>query len=245
MGAKLISIGHQQVRTIEDVHRAVLGNRRLFLRLCDPASKYRTLSPQSRRLLAAWKDLCLLPPRMYQIRFPAFLDCEAAADASAAADRFGLGGFLSVNGTTIWFSECFTLRDFAFANLDLRAPANKEITSFETLAQLALVWALHQHVPSGRISVRIPSGSDNTGTESVANSLYTSAKHLCFFAQRLALLSSWCGIYLDVSHIAGEKNEKADYLSRLEGVDPVGDEWPLSSRIVSPPFQTSEAFLLP
>ena len=54
----------------------------------------------------------------------------------------------------------------------------------------------------------------NTGAESAANSFYSATLPLAAFAQRLALLSSFCGIQLDVSHIAGPKNEDADFLSR-------------------------------
>ena len=46
----------------------------------------------------------------------------------------------------------------------------------------------------------------------------------------LLLLSSFTGIHLDVQHIAGPKNEDADYLSRWLEHAPLAARWKLSFR---------------
>ena len=67
---------------------------------------------------------------------------------------------------------------------------------------------------------------DNTGAESAANKMFTTAWPLAAFTpQRLALLSSFTGIHLDVQHIAGPKHEDADYLSRWLEHTPLAARW--------------------
>ena len=85
---------------------------------------------------------------------------------------------------------------------------------FDTDCAGLFCFKLHYLVPV--FSMRIASLSDNTGAETCANKLYSSQMPLAAFSQRLALLSSYCGIFLDVTHIAGPKNEAADFLSRRD-----------------------------
>ena len=66
------------------------------------------------------------------------------------------------------------MEDFAFAGLTLSASASDDISCYECLAQIALLHCACAVTSSGRIRVRIPSWTDNTGAESVANKLYTS-----------------------------------------------------------------------
>ncbi|CAE7469263.1 unnamed protein product [Symbiodinium sp. CCMP2456] len=104
---------------------------------------------------------------------------------------FAIGGFVKLSVATLWFSEQFSVADFAFAGIEF----------------------------PGRMHVRIPSWSDNTGAESVSNKLFTSSYPLSIFAQRLALFSCFSGIELDTTHISGSRNELADWLSRWNGTD--------------------------
>ena len=50
--------------------------------------------------------------------------------------------------------------------------------------------------------------------QSRGNFLFTTSRPLAFFLERLALLSAHHRVVIDVSHIAGEVNDKADALSR-------------------------------
>ena len=123
----------------------------------------------------------------------------------------------------IWFSESFTVQDFAFSGLTLSDSASDDISCYECLAQIALLHCACAVTSSGRICVRIPSWTDNTGAESVANRLYASKYPLCMFAQRLALFSCFTAMELDTTHISGPRNELADWLSRWNGSDTLPD----------------------
>ena len=127
--------------------------------------------------------------------------------------RFAIGGFLRFSSCVIWFSESFDVADFAFAGLRLSASASDDISCYECLAQIALLHCACAVTSSDRFHVRIPSWTDNTGAEAVANKLYTSRYPLCMFAQRLALFSCFTAMELDTTHISGPRNELADWLS--------------------------------
>ena len=101
--------------------------------------------------------------------------------------RFAIGGFLRFASCIIWFSESFEVADFAFANLTLSSSASDDISCYECLAQIALLHCASAVTSSGRLHVRIPSWTDNTGAEAVANKLYTSRYPLCI----VCLLSGW------------------------------------------------------
>ena len=115
--------------------------------------------------------------------------------------------------------------------LQLRQPAHKDIACYETLAQIALVHAYRTIFPSGRVAVRLPSFSDNAATEAIGAKLYTSKWPLGAFAQKLSIISALSGIELDISHVAGEKNDDADFLSRWNQVDALPARWNMDSRV--------------
>ena len=75
------------------------------------------------------------------------------------------------------------------------------IASFETLAQIALVWLVATSFPGFRFPICLKSLSD-TGAESVSNKLFTTHP-LCLFVEILTCLASTTGIELDVSHVPG------------------------------------------
>ena len=51
----------------------------------------------------------------------------------------------------------------------------------------------------------------------MCNKLYTSKVPLNLFVRKLCMWSALSGISLECSHIAGEKNDDADFLSRWNG----------------------------
>ena len=58
---------------------------------------------------------------------------------------------------------------------------------------------------------------DNSGAEAVCNKLYTSKTPLNLFVCKLCMWSALLDILLECSHIVGEKNDDADFLSRWNG----------------------------
>ena len=107
----------------------------------------------------------------------------------------------------------------------------RSIASFETLAQIALVWLVATSFPGFRIPICLKSLSDNTGAESVSNKLFTTTHPLCLFVEILTCLASTTGIELDVSHIPGADNIIADDLSRWDFSTPVPHDFQTSERI--------------
>ena len=231
VGSKLLSVRHREVRCKADLGRVPLGHRRIWLRVADPASKRRKLSLLSRDLLDFWLHWSKLPPFYKALQAPPTLDVEAAADAMASGSEFGIGGYIRSSTGTIWFSEFFNVADFAFASIPLKSQASDDISSYECLAQIALVVLLRSRCPGARCRIRLASFCDNTGAESAANTFYSATMPLVAFAQRLALLSSFCGILLDVSHIAGPKNEDADFLSRWRPEAVMPSSWNAALRL--------------
>ena len=230
LGAKVISLRHKNVTSKADLLSVPLGDKTIWLRIADPSSKRRLLSALSRELLLFWAGWSRLPPQFVPLRQAPTLPAEAAADAMASGSTFAIGGFIKLPAITLWFSECFSISDFSFANLPLHSSASSDISCYECLAQLALVVLLQTALPGSRLSIRLASLSDNTGAETASNKLYSSKMPLAAFAQRLALLSSYCGIFLDTSHVAGPKNAEADFLSRWRADQPLPPDWPCIGR---------------
>ncbi|CAE7041542.1 unnamed protein product [Symbiodinium sp. CCMP2592] len=164
--------------------------------------------------------------------FSQFVKVEAFADARADGELIGIGGFIAFpSGAYIWFSQAWQLSDLSVLSLELRRPAHKDIACYETLAQIALVHAYRSVFPSGRVAVRLPSFPDNASTEALGAKLYTAKWPLGAFAQKLSLISAASGIELDISHIAGEKNDDADLLSRWNQTDSLPDKWRKEDRV--------------
>ena len=233
LGSKLLSVRHVDVKTKQDLLKVPLTSRRLWLRVADPSSSRRRLSPISKQLLSFWKRWAERPPLMRPLQTPVASPLEAAADAMASGDRFAIGGHVKMpSGNTLWFSQQRTMGDMNFAGLDLSNDADSYIASFETLAQIALLHCASAMVPFGRLRVRIKSWSDNSGAESVSNKLYTRKYPLCIFAQRLPLFSAYSSMSLDVSHIPGEHNDDADMLSRITDFAELPDRFPLAHRLI-------------
>ena len=65
----------------------------------------------------------------------------AAADACASGTTCEIGGFVtSVTGKSYWFSEIYSHSDFKDLGVELDPEMQRSISSFETLAQIALLF---------------------------------------------------------------------------------------------------------
>ena len=112
-----------------------------------------------------------------------FWNGVAAVDACAAGSYCQIGGFIRHHsGVQFWFSEKNSHADFEILSLHLDPNMQRSIASFETLAQIALVWLVATSFPGFRIPICLKSLSDNTGAESVSNKLFyynSSSMSLC------------------------------------------------------------------
>jgi hypothetical protein len=158
VGSTLLAVRHQEVKCKADLHQIYLSERRTWLRLRDPASIRRTLSADSHRILAMYANWlqsvalvkCLRPKQLWS--------GECAADAMASGSICQIGGFIRFpSGTTIWFSEKFTFDDFNKLNIPVTPEMQKCIASFETLAQIAILYIFSRSSPGFRFPLRIQS----------------------------------------------------------------------------------------
>ena len=131
----------------------------------------------------------------------------------------------------VWFSESFNLSDFTSLQIDLKPDLQKSITCLEALAQIALIWITAQMFPGHRLPICLKSLSDNTGAEASSNAMFTMSQPLCFFIEKLCLVSVQTGIEIDVSHIPGHDNYIADDLSRWNQSDEIPHSFLASERI--------------
>ena len=124
--------------------------------------------------------------------------------------------------------------DFHALDIPVSTEMQKDISAYETLAQIALLYSLCKYFPAQRFAITLRTQSDNTGAESSANSMFTTKSPLCFFVERLCLLTATVHAHLDVSHIPGYANDLADKLSRLDLDQPIPADIEASERIRLP-----------
>ena len=209
-GSRLLEARHVPISCNQDLIKVPVTSKRIWVRIADPSTSRRKLSKASLLFLQFWKQLSTRPSRLRALRHPPAWDVEAAADAHGSGPHLGIGGYFRVGtGPCFWFSEQWTVDDFAFTLLELQSDAQRNICCYEALGQIALVHCLSAVTPGGRLFVRVPSWCDNTGAESVNDKLFASDWPLAAFVQRLAVYSVETGVELDVSHISGEKNTLA------------------------------------
>ena len=217
IGGKLVEIRHHKVTSISDVRAIGVSERRLWLRIRDPSSSRRVLSESSSRMLKVFLRWIegLSPIRSMWPK--SIMAAYAAADACAHGTHAQIGGFIKIDDSnTIWFSESFSPKDFLSKNIPMNDNAQRDITCYETLAQLAILKLAGSLYPSCRFPIRIASLSDNTGAEAGSNCLFSTKQPMCFFLEKICILSASSGIEIDVSHISGASNDMADMISRWD-----------------------------
>ena len=231
-GGQLLSVRHQPVKTLDDVRTCKLSEKRIWIRIMDPASTKRQISKDSLRILSMFKEWLqyAVPFTSMNPKLP--WSGEAAADACASKDSCQIGGYLKFqNGDIRWFSEQWTSADFLQLDIPVSSDMQKDISSYETLAQIALLFSLCHLLPAQRFALTLKSISDNTSAEAGSNSMFTTKAPLCFFLERLCLLCASVHAHLDVSHVPGYNNEFADKLSRMDLNEPLPNGIKASDRI--------------
>ena len=231
-GSKLLAVRHQNVSSKLDLGAVRISTEsRLWLRIHHPSSGKRKLPTDSQRILSLYSDWLSNVSLQRPMRRKEYWPGEAAADASASGETTQLGGFIThSNGTTHWFSEVFTFSDFQALRIPVQADLQRCITSMETLAQMAIVLMTSRVFPAHRLPICIRSLSDNTGAENGSNKLCSTAMPQCLFLERLCTLSAMVGMEIDVGHIPGEMNDRADALSRWKADTPIPFDFKLRDR---------------
>ena len=93
----------------------------------------------------------------------------------AEGDQVGIGGWVSTKHSLAWFAEAYTMEEIRAFWPFLTKDAQKYIACFETLAQLALAMTAQAHHGHSRLSLCLPTESDNTPTEGGVNKLFTTS----------------------------------------------------------------------
>ena len=146
-----------------------------------------------------------------------FVTLNFDARISAKAPTCSIGGYVShPSFGHRWFRQSFRHSDFVSLGIDVQAEMQREISCYEALAQAALILAASSLLPCCNIPIRLKSLSDNSGAESGINKCWTTSRPLAYFLERISLVAAVHRVSLDVSHIPGEENKKADALSHPE-----------------------------
>ena len=157
--------------------------------------------------------------------------CSAAADAWADEDIAGIGGWWLPPGASChpanihWFSWQLTREDLPkwfkaedSSSLQLQS----SICALEALAQLVL---LLLRVKQGsfhgsRCNIALRQQCDNAGVVFSTKKGLSQKKPLCWILQALGFWSCKHGLVLKVSHVAGVRNDWAEWLSRGRSKNP-------------------------
>ncbi|CAE7475034.1 unnamed protein product, partial [Symbiodinium pilosum] len=128
----------EPVDSLDEARLVRNTGKRLWARVADPSTGKRKVSDTSLRFLQFWQTWCLRP-QIFRPLALAFFDpsVSLAADACASADKIGVGGWVLFEGQPrAWFSESFRVSDFTSLGLPMKAEANLDLVSYETLAQI-------------------------------------------------------------------------------------------------------------
>ena len=235
IGGRLIAVRHQTVQHKSDLAKVHISNKRIWLRIIDPASTKRKLSPSSLRIVQSFTQWISGLSPMRPLTPKSYWPGIAAADACAAGNTCEIGGFVQSDaGQIYWFSEIYSHEDFSKLNIELDSEMQRSIAAFETLAQIALLFVTARFFPAHRMPICLRSLSDNSGAEAGSNKLWSMTYPLSIFLERLCLLSAMLGMEIDVNHIPGSQNTLADDLSRWDQSGDPPHHFKLSDRIRIP-----------
>ena len=221
VGSKLLAVRHQPVSSKSDLSSLYLSERRLWLRIRDFQSTKRKLSSDSLRVIQMYLDWISSTTIVKSLFRRQLWQGHCAADACAYSKICQIGGVVRFpNGSNIWFSERFEHTDFTSMNIPVTSEMQKFIACFETLAQMAILLIFSRNSPGFRFPLRIPSLTDNSGAESGGNKLFSTTYPMNLFLEKLTILCTLSGMELELSHIAGDRSDEADALSRWDFTSP-------------------------
>ena len=211
--SKLLEVGSVKVESKQDVPVVPPSHKPQWVRLSDPARAEVHLRSESRQALR-WLLSCFTHDQLRTMRQAPTLHCMAAADAMAEGETVGIGGWLSTAQQFLWFSETWSMTEIRKHWPSLNKHAQAYIACFETLAQLALAMLAYRRLQCKHFRFVLPAASDNTAAEAGVNKLFTTTEPLSQFLKQVAAWSARHDVELAVTHLAGEKNQWADELSR-------------------------------
>jgi hypothetical protein len=142
------------------------------------------------------------------------------ADAFASAERAGIGGRLSINGSSAaehvcWFQVELNIRAFPL-EWKLAAIRQLNIALYEGIAQIPLLLCRIDQLGSAATLIRLWHFCDNLGDVAATNKLFSTKAPLRYALQLLSAYAIAHKVSLELQHIAVSTNARADQLSRLK-----------------------------
>ena len=223
----LMEVGAQKVCSADALLCAVPKNGRVWCKLGDPDSLRIKITKDEAQLAKFFRAVIAaeVPVHLVSSWKPGVV---AAADAFAEGARAGLGGWWLPSSLPLcpenicYFSIPLQPSDLpAWFLCEGKEDLQKYICALEALAQLVLLACQLQsdeQVDSGWIALR--QLSDNMGVVGASAKALSMRSPLTEVLQSLGLFSAQHRVQLHISHVAGARNEWADWLSRGAGCCP-------------------------
>ena len=179
-GCQIRRVANSEVRELNDLAAVRFRRRRLWVTVQDPRSPLRSLDAGAHDALRAWQDILLGSPLCYPLRSACNISITAEADAFAETSVCGLGGFVRLtNGELRWFSITLSAAQATDIVPELTEPLQSHIAALEMLAQLLLLWSIHQMFPGPRLRISVTLRCDNASAEAAALKGMSPVKALC------------------------------------------------------------------
>ena len=216
-GSRILRIGQSCVSSLADLPPHPADSRRIWIQSVAPHTGICILSEESILVLRLWLDLAESGTACRSLLRPPRFDCEAFADACATPTSAGLGGYVRLpDGRQRFFRNSFSHTELSglFAWLPPECSLQSFISSWELLAQCALIYILHQLLGHSHLPVHCIFRCDNAAAESSSWKGLSMASGLCSVLRAFFLLQQRFRISVHIDHVPGVANDVADALSR-------------------------------
>ena len=211
---RVVEVGHSSVQDKCDIPITPKTSKLQWVRITVPNQTHFSLTKETVWKLKWFLEILRRQVHIYPLAQPTPSILRAAADAFAEGEHFGIGGWIITAKQVVWFSEQFTMTELRHWKPGLTKDAQKYISGFEILGQLALLITATEHILSSHMQIALPTSSDNTSAESSINRQLSTKEPSATFLQFISQWALQRNVALSVSHIAGRDNSWADDLSR-------------------------------
>ena len=190
----------------------------IWIGVCSSECRKVLVDPLAKRVARFWISLLSSGNRLHFFWSPTGSDIVGAADAWAHGSGAGIGGWISLSGSLDrselhWFSIQFAVNDIP-AWWEPPQDLQTCISSFELLAQTALVVCKCLLTGRAQFQGALTFESDSTPAEGAGNKLFSTNPRLSPLVLNLAAWATKANVEVRIQHIPGARNDLADALSR-------------------------------
>ncbi len=222
-GWQVYKVGSHEVKKAEDLSRVGLKNNGAWVTFWDFDSEWLRVDSETAHAATLFWNAVFVQQSIPLV-VPRTFGGVAAADAFAEGEWAGIGGWMLPPGAElqpeniIWYAEEIHINDLPswFRSCCGKEDLQAYISSFEAMGQLALL-ELRCHEDeeaqeAGAVGLR--QRCDNQGVVAASAKALSMKKPLCYVLQAMGFAACEKGIQLRITHIAGNRNDWADALSR-------------------------------